>query len=313
MPAIRYALCSIVVTLIACGGDDDAAGPPVGPDSDPTVAAVAVESPATMLWDADGSIRVVARAVESGGGEIPGVSFQWTSRDPEVATVADGIVTAVGDGWTEVMASAQGVSAGVSIVVVTPDGPTDRTDCIACHADAYLRQHGGSSTPETCLQCHDGPDWPGADFDHPAVANGFELLGAHAALSCSACHEADGTPRYPGVTDDECIACHQADYDGQHADSGYPTTCLVCHTRETWTGATFDHDAQYFPIQVGRHQAVAGGCTTCHANESDYSDFTCFTCHAHEQDRMDDRHSGIGGYAYDSNLCYACHPTGEAD
>ena len=130
---------------------------------------------------------------DSGGAEIPGADFQWTSRNPEVATVADGVVTAVGDGWTVVTATAQGMSADAPIVVVTPEGPTDRMDCIACHIDAYLGRHGASDTPQTCLQCHSGPTWTGATVDHPAVANGFELLGAHATLSCAACHAADGT------------------------------------------------------------------------------------------------------------------------
>ena len=26
---------------------------------------------------------------------------------------------------------------------------------------------------------------------------------------------------------------------------------------------------------------------------------------------MDEKHSEVGGYAYDSNACYACHPMGE--
>jgi hypothetical protein len=198
-------------------------------------------------------------------------------------------------------------------VVVTPAGPKDRLDCVACHADAYVGQHGDSGTPETCLQCHGGPTWSGGDFDHPAVANGFALLGAHATLSCAACHEADGTPLYPGAADDECIACHRADYDAQHSVSGYPTTCLTCHTRDTWTGATFDHDAQYFPILVGKHQGGVGGCPTCHTNESDYSEFTCFACHPHDQNRMDAAHTGVPDYGYESRLCYACHPNGEVN
>jgi hypothetical protein len=311
-----YAVTAIILAVTACSGDSDTADP-AGPGSGepdlPAVAEVVVESSFTMLWAAGASTLLTARAENSGGAEIPGADFQWTSRNPEVATVADGVVTAVGDGWTVVTATAQGMSADAPIVVVTPEGPTDRMDCIACHIDAYLGRHGASDTPQTCLQCHSGPTWTGATVDHPAVANGFELLGAHATLSCAACHAADGTPLYPGVADDDCIACHQADYDVQHAGSGYPTTCLVCHTRDAWTGATFDHDAQYFPILSGRHQGRWAGCTTCHVNASDYSDFTCFACHPHEQARMDDKHSGVSGYAYESHLCYACHPSGEAD
>ncbi len=184
---------------------------------------------------------------------------------------------------------------------------------IACHADSYTGRHGGTNTPETCLQCHTGPTWTAGDFDHPSVANGFELLGAHSLTSCAACHEADGSPRYPGVADDQCIACHQDDYDGRHGGSNTPTTCLTCHTRDSFSGADFDHDAAYFPISSGKHQGKWSGCATCHVDPSDYTDFSCFACHVHDQNRMDDKHSERAGYAYDSDLCYACHPRGKAE
>ncbi len=91
-----------------------------------------------MLWDAGLSTRLAGTALDSDGQPIPGVTFEWTSADPSVATVVDGEVTATGDGWTEVAALASGKSDALSIVVVTPDGPKDRTDCNACHGDEYV-------------------------------------------------------------------------------------------------------------------------------------------------------------------------------
>jgi hypothetical protein len=318
MGKIRYLLPTIVLVLSACGGESDTSGPAdddlgSGNPESPAVASIVVEGPVVMLWDAGVSTRLTASALGSLGQVIPGVTFEWISVDPSVAVVEGGVVTTVGDGWTEALASAQGESGGVSIVVVTPDGPRDRTDCIACHADSYTGRHGGTNTPETCLQCHTGPTWTGGDFDHPSVANGFELLGAHSLTSCAACHEADGSPRYPGVADDQCIACHQDDYDGRHGGSNTPTTCLTCHTRDSFSGADFDHDAAYFPISSGKHQGKWSGCATCHVDPSDYTDFSCFACHVHDQNRMDDKHSERAGYAYDSDLCYACHPRGKAE
>ena len=315
MMQTRLLLLSLLFAIAACDSESDpsspAAPPGTGDPEVPVVASIELEGGVVMLWDVDLGTQLTARAMDSRGQLIPGTVFDWTSKDPSVATVVDGAVTATGDGWTEIKASASGMSKGASIVVATPDGPKDRTDCIACHADAYLGKHGGSDTPETCLQCHTGPAWTGGDFDHATASGGFDLLGAHATLPCTACHEADGTPKYPGVADDECIACHQSDYDGEHGGSGYPTTCLTCHTRDAWSGAVFDHDAQYFPIAAGKHQGKWSGCTTCHVDSSDYSNFSCFACHPHDQDRMDDKHSDVSGYAYDSDLCYACHPDGE--
>ncbi len=187
------------------------------------------------------------------------------------------------------------------------------TSASPCHQADYDGQHEGSGYPTTCLQCHTRDSWTSGGFDHPSVANGFDLLGAHAILSCTACHEPDGSPKYPGVAADECVSCHQADYDGQHEGSGYPTTCLTCHTRDSWSGADFNHDLQFFPILSGKHQGKWGGCETCHVDPSDYTEFSCFACHPHDQDRMDDKHSEISAYAYDSDRCYACHPDGQDD
>ena len=393
MLRVRYLLPAMAFAAFACGDDSDPAGPAggnpgAGESESPPVASITVEGPVVMLWDAGLSTRLSVSALDSEGQPIPGVPFEWTTADVSVATVADGVVTATDDGWTQITASASGITDAAQIVVVTPDGPKDRTDCNACHGDEYVDQHGDSNTPITCLQCHSGPtwtsgdfdhptvangfdllgahaliscgschepdgspkypgvaddecvschqadydgqhegsgtpttclqchtrdSWTGADFDHPTVANGFDLLGAHALISCASCHDPDGSPKYPGVADDECVSCHQADYDGQHEGSGYPTTCLTCHTRDSWSGADFNHDLQFFPILSGKHQGKWGGCETCHIDPSDYTKFSCFACHPHDQDRMDDKHSEISAYVYDSDRCYACHPDGQAD
>jgi hypothetical protein len=116
---------------------------------------------------------------------------------------------------------------------------------------------------------------------------------------------------YPPPTGpSDCIACHQDEYDRQHAASGYPTSCVDCHDNTTWFGATFQHAA--FPIYSGRHGSQWGSCETCHTDRSNFSVFTCFNCHQHSQTRMDQRHSGRNGYIYESNACYSCHPDGRA-
>jgi len=313
-PVRRLIPIALVPVVFACG-DSDPAGPGGGgPDPElPEIAELRVTPPGAMLWGIGDSLVVAAAAIDADGDPISGVLLEWTSSTSEVASVSDGVVTARGDGIAAVGVSASDVVATVTIVVVTEESPADRSDCLGCHILEFNARHGGSGTPHTCLLCHSGPTWAGARVDHPAVANGFELLGAHASAPCTACHMADGTPLWPGVADEECVACHAADYDGQHAGSGYPTTCLSCHDRETWAGAVFDHDADEFPIESGRHQGGWTGCPICHVNPADFTDFSCFGCHPHDQSRMDPRHAEVIGYAYVSALCYACHPRGEAD
>jgi hypothetical protein len=108
---------------------------------------------------------------------------------------------------------------------------------------------------------------------------------------------------------DDCVACHQSDYDGEHAGTGFPTTCLSCHTADTWEGATFDHDALYFPIYSGTHREGWSDCADCHPAPGDFSAFTCLTCHTRSE--TDPDHDEVTGYAYESSACLACHPTGE--
>ncbi len=78
-----------------------------------------------------------------------------------------------------------------------------------------------------------------------------------------------------------------------------------------WEPATFNHDAQYFPIYSGEHQGEWDQCNDCHTNPNDYSVFTCITCHANPE--TNEQHAGVNGYAYSSPLCLACHPTGNTE
>ncbi|NNM06738.1 MAG: hypothetical protein HKO65_16710, partial [Gemmatimonadetes bacterium] len=111
----------------------------------------------------------------------------------------------------------------------------------------------------------------------------------------------------------DCVACHQTDYDGKHAGSGYPTDCTSCHTPTVWSDGQFNHDSQYFPIFSGKHNGKWSACSTCHTNQSDYSEFTCFACHTHSQTTMDNKHSEVAGYVYASPNCLSCHPNGTGE
>jgi hypothetical protein len=191
--------------------------------------------------------------------------------------------------------------------------PSDQNDCIACHQTDYERQHGGTGLSTGCAGCHNPSDWEDVDFDHELT--GFELLGQHQSLDCESCHTRPGNqlrfPR-PGGQDD-CIACHQTDYNAEHSGTGFPTTCLTCHGTDQWPGASFDHDAQFFPIYSGTHQGEWNACQDCHTTPGNFQLFSCLTCHEHTQSRADADHSGVPGYVYQSSACLSCHPDGESD
>jgi hypothetical protein len=184
--------------------------------------------------------------------------------------------------------------------------PTGQQDCFACHRADYDDEHAGSGFPTTCLTCHrNGNDWDDASFEHASVSNGFALLGAHIRATCGSCHAApDGRLKFDPKpsSPQECVACHNPDYDREHAGSGFSKVCLSCHNVERWEGAVFSHTR--FPL-TGAHQPLP--CTACHVPPNNAliypvptSANDCVACHRADYDR---RHTGSGF----PTTCASCH------
>ena len=186
------------------------------------------------------------------------------------------------------------------------------TDCVGCHQQQRLAtkepDHVAAGFSNDCGSCHTPTYWNRAAFDHSGTS--FPLTGGHRGVACSACH-ADGV--YVGKST-VCESCHLTDYQNTtnpgHTSAGFPTNCASCHNTNGWQGASFDHDALFFPIYSGAHRGRWSSCATCHTSPTNYSVFTCLTCH--ERTETDGHHEGESGYAYDSQLCYSCHRNGRA-
>jgi hypothetical protein len=193
--------------------------------------------------------------------------------------------------------------------------PGTADDCVACHQGDYDAEHAGSGFETTCLSCHARDTWSGATLDHTSVSGGFELVGAHVVTPCASCHSAPGYALLfpPPSGPNDCLVCHQTDYQTAHGPSGYPTDCVACHTATAWEPSTFDHDAQFFPIYSGEHLGEWNTCADCHPSPGNLAEFSCIVCHEHDQVEMDDEHKGENGYVYASAACLSCHPTGKAD
>jgi hypothetical protein len=186
--------------------------------------------------------------------------------------------------------------------------PSTQQECLACHGGEYEREHGADSGyPTTCMTCHNMDNWDAATFAHDR----FPLAGAHGALACTACHAPpDNALIYPiPAGQNDCVACHRADYDRQHTGTGFSTDCTSCHTNATWRGATFNHDGEFFPIYSGKHAGKWSSCQQCHTTPGNYSVFSCTTCHTATETNND--HSQVSGYVYDSARCLSCHPRGD--
>jgi len=84
------------------------------------VAASIVVIPDPIVLNGSGdTLQMVATVLDAGGSTISGAAVTWSSDDPGVATVDDGLLTAVTTGETSVMASSEGLSTTVA-VTVTP-------------------------------------------------------------------------------------------------------------------------------------------------------------------------------------------------
>jgi len=75
----------------------------------------------------------------------------------------------------------------------------------------------------------------------------------------------------------------------------------------------------FFPITAGAmHElgkTVKEGpitCDSCHPPAaSSFRDISCLACHKHAESVTDRLHTSVATYAYQSQNCYSCHPTGE--
>jgi hypothetical protein len=173
--------------------------------------------------------------------------------------------------------------------------------CVGCHQPDYNGatnpNHASAGFTTDCIVCHTTTTW--MSFDHAKTA--FPLTGAHGTVACQQCH-GDGVYAGKSTT---CVSCHQTDYNATtnpaHAGAGFPTSCEACHTTAAWTGATFNHT--WFPLP---HRTAT--CADCHTNPGNYTVFVCTNCHT--QTETAGHHSGVSGYVWDSQHCYACHRNG---
>ncbi len=170
----------------------------------------------------------------------------------------------------------------------------DQVTCQQCHLEmdmAFMVDHQ-VAFGKNCLDCHDGVDRFGKDFDHNQFA--FKLDGKHAEVACSQCHVQAHNVVSLQLTGQDCFSCHQKD-DPHQGTLG--TDCGSCHTTSGWKPSTFDHNRSDFKLD-GSHVNVA--CEKCHANgvfKGTPKD--CFSCH-----QQNDPHKGQLG-----SDCETCHTT----
>jgi hypothetical protein len=197
----------------------------------------------------------------------------------------------------------------------TDNYPATSTICYSCHQTNFntttAPPHIGSGFSTNCTDCHSASP---VNWNISGYHNRFPLTLGHNVADCKACHKTDNYP----ATSPDCISCHAGDYNKvtlpDHKTLNFSTNCLDCHTTTPGWASDFykQHDAQYFPINTGKHLGEWNTCTDCHTNSSNYKVFTCIDCHKHStKTDVDKDHENVGGYSYTSNACYSCHPDGK--
>lgn len=195
-------------------------------------------------------------------------------------------------------------------------------NCFACHLSDYNAavnpNHAGLQFPTTCENgCHTTTAWTPSSFNHTTYTS-YALVGAHQTIAsqCSKCHS--GNLQSASTA---CYSCHQTNYNNStqpnHAGSGFSHDCQNCHGQTVWVPWTVNHDAQYFPINSGKHNRKWTGCgggsgngAGCHTDNSNWRLFSCIHCHEHSLSSMNDHHKEVNNYAYNSQACFTCHPQG---
>jgi len=162
-----------------------------------------------------------------------------------------------------------------------------QSGCNDCHAedDPHIGEQGTD-----CHDCHNESSWEDeVFFDHDLTK--FPLLGSHADVECTDCHETHVFRDAP----EACVDCH---LDEDQHEERFNDDCASCHNPVDWSAWVFDHDMLTdFPLD-GAHETVA--CEGCHRSDLEGMGrlgSRCGDCH-----RTDDIHDGEFGAD-----CGRCH------
>jgi hypothetical protein len=116
----NHFVLTAVLVLAACGGGKENTGPitppPPPPPPPPTVASITVSAPQGPLA-ALGATQTLTAEVRMSDGSIGTQVPTWTSSTPNVATVTNGVVTAVGNGQATITATVGTVTGQATVTV----------------------------------------------------------------------------------------------------------------------------------------------------------------------------------------------------
>lgn len=166
--------------------------------------------------------------------------------------------------------------------------------CLDCHAaprDSLHAALGPDKVNRFCVDCHEVVRWTPAKFRH-------DVLDKATVGRCADCHKTEGRRAHPGITSQDCAACHvstenwkrinfsHAKVSGQACtnchraprgwlhESARGVGCQECHSTRYWEPSTFRHPR--IP-EFGEHMEALD-CVDCHPRSLNQA-VSCRSCH----------------------------------
>ena len=110
LPAL---LCVVSTSIASCGNDGPTQPEPQAP------ARITLSPIETTLTAVGETLRLTATVLDQEGKAVEGAAVTWTSSNPAVVSVDEGgLATALINGWVQVSAASDGVTAVASIIVM---------------------------------------------------------------------------------------------------------------------------------------------------------------------------------------------------
>ncbi|MFK5878514.1 MAG: hypothetical protein QM478_03345 [Flavobacteriaceae bacterium] len=168
----------------------------------------------------------------------------------------------------------------------------DFSACKNCHDDYHREEFSVNGNSPDCVECHSLEQ--GFEYglytleQHQETI--FPLDGAHVATPCFACHISEEDERWTfRQIGEKCVDCHQDIHEDAISAAYYPEdNCTACHSNESWSAVTFDHNNTNWALE-GKHKEIE--CRDCHFKESKDNnlvtkqefnnlDTECISCHS---------------------------------
>jgi hypothetical protein len=111
----------LAVLALACGGsaDDDGVSPPPPPPPPTPVASVTISPGPAIELSAGATTQLSATARDADGNLLSGRAFTWSTSAQGIATVTNGLVTAIAAGAAQIRATSEGKTGEVTVTVST--------------------------------------------------------------------------------------------------------------------------------------------------------------------------------------------------